>query len=129
MGKVPWSRTLQSTRAEIQLWKAVASWKRGTRVNTRYITRLEKAADITNLLQRTLAEVEQILRESYQRYYALKQDAGSLRETWLQDLAAMKAKEGGGNQQGYYNSLILQERQRLASQQLKRILQKFMEED
>ena len=44
---------------------------------------------------------------------------------WHIDLAAIKAKEVGGDQFKHYNNLILQERERIASRRLKRILGKF----
>ena len=40
------------------------------------------------------------------------------------DLAAIKAKELGGDQQTYYNNMVTQEKQRRAAQRLKCIRQK-----
>ena len=46
----------------------------------------------------------------------LKKDADNLRETWLQDLEAMKANEEGGNQESIYKNLLEREGQRKAVQ-------------
>lgn len=124
MGEVPWSLTLQACRDEITLWHAVMSRKKGTKVSTRFITRLEKRTKTRNSLQYTLQETSKILTETYRRYYALRKDAHNLRDSWLQDLAALKAKEEGGDGQAIYNQLRLQERQRSASRRLKRTMGK-----
>ena len=42
MGEVPWSITLQSAWDLIQLWSNVVSRKKGTKVRTKFISRLEK---------------------------------------------------------------------------------------
>lgn len=106
MGKVPWSRTLQHVMDESALCKAVVLQKEGTRVSTRFITRLEKAASIKNSLKNTFIESSKLLKEACQRYYTLKKDADDLRESWLKDLAAIKAKEAGGSQDAIYKSSI-----------------------
>ena len=80
MGEVPWSRTLQFSRTKIHLWTVVQSQKKGTKVSTRFISRLEKQAKITNSLQHTLPEIMTLLCEEYKRYYELKKIAHQLRE-------------------------------------------------
>ena len=45
MGEVPWSMTLQAARDNIELWTNVVSQKRGTKVSTKFISRLEKATN------------------------------------------------------------------------------------
>ena len=124
MGEVPWSRTLQKAMDTIALWKAVISRKRGTRVSTRFISRLEKHADVENSLRGTLIQAQQYMKQAISRYYTLKKDADSLRESWLRDLAAIKAKEKGGNQEAIYQSLLLRERQRKAGRRLRRAMGK-----
>ena len=125
MGEVPWSMTLQAARDTIELWSNMVSRKRGTKVSTRYISRLEKTTGINHALQINLQEASTRLTESYKRYYELKLIAHELRESWLMELAAIKAKEYGGDQFTYYNNLTLQERERLASRRMKRILGKL----
>ena len=119
MGEVPWSMTLQETRDTIELWTNVISRKNGTKVSTRYISRLEKITKIPHALQVTLQEAAKRLEESYKRYYNLKTIAWELRESWLMELAAIKAKQYGGDQYKHYSNLIAQERQRIASRRMK----------
>ena len=125
MGEVPWSMTLQSARDEIELWNNVMSRKRGTRVSTRYISRLEKRVGIFHSLQVSLQVASTRLQESYKRYYELKSVAQELRESWLMELAAVKAKEAGGDQHKYYSQLIQQERDRIASRRMRRLFGKM----
>ena len=73
----------------------------------------------------SMQEAYERLKESYKRYYELKNVASDLRESWLMELAAIKAKELGGDQHKHYNNLILQERERIASRRMKRIFGKF----
>ena len=65
-----------------------------------------------------------MLKESYRRHYLLKQQASSLRESWLLDLAAAKAKVSGTCQNSMCINLMRQERQRRAGRRLKRVLGK-----
>ena len=55
----------------------------------------------------------------------MKAVAHELRESWLMELAAIKAKEIGGIQHQHYKNLILQERQRISSRRMKRIFGKL----
>ena len=81
MGAVPWSMTLQSARDTIELWTNVISRKRGTKVSTRYISRLETTTGIPHSLHVSLQEAAKLLKESYKRYYELKAVAFELRES------------------------------------------------
>ena len=51
MGEVPWSMTLQSARDNIELWSNVVSRKKGTKVSTKHISRLEKKQVLTILVK------------------------------------------------------------------------------
>ena len=117
-GEVPWSRTIRAAMDAIQLWKTVYSRKHGTRVSTRFISRLEQKKSIQNSLRHTKQEVKEHLNQAYRRYYALKKNALHLRETWLRDLAAMKAKEDGGDQETIYNNLLHRESQQRSARRL-----------
>ena len=125
MGGIPWSRTLQLAMDTICLWKAVLSRKQGTRVSTRFITRLEKQVNIRNSPHCSLIKASDNLHEAYKKYYALKKDADQLRETWLRDLAAIKARDEGGDQEAIYQSMLLRERQHTAGRRLRRVTGKL----
>ena len=125
MGEVPWSMTIQHARDEIELWLNVVTRKKGGRVDTKRVSRMEKKVGIFHSLQFSLQEASDRLRDSYKRYYELKAIAQELRESWLMELAAIKAKELGGNQYQYYNQLITQERQRISSRRMKRVFGKI----
>ena len=110
MGKVTWSRTLQQAMDEIDIWKVVLSRKQGTRVSTRCISRLEKRVSVKNSLRNIIAQTNENLKDACARYYALKKDVDDLRESWLKDLAAIRAKEKGGDQSKIYSALLLRDR-------------------
>ena len=61
-------------------------------MSTRMITRLERRVDITHSLSFSREKIEVKWRESYRRQCSLKTQAGELRESWLLDLTALKAK-------------------------------------
>ena len=67
-------------------------------ISTRLITRLERRVGTVNLLHFSKAEVKIKLKESCRRYYSLKKQARELRESWLLDLVALKAKASDGDQ-------------------------------
>ena len=92
MGEVPWSMTLQSARDNIELWSNIVSRKKGTKVSTKYISRLEKTTSNFHSCQVSMQEAYDRLKESYKRFYELKTVAFELRESWLMELAAIKAK-------------------------------------
>lgn len=125
MGEVPWSATLQLARTEIELWLNVVSRKKGTKVSTKYITRLENYVGIPHALQITLQQAIDNLKDSYGRYYELKKQATQLRESWLMDLAALKAKELGGNHEEHYKQMAMRERQWTAAHRMRGVLHKF----
>lgn len=123
-GEVPWSRTLQNAMDHIALWKAVISRKSGTRVSTRFISRLEKAVKTPNSLKISKKEAKDKLTQAYKRYYELKKDADELRDSWLRDLAAIKAHESGRDQDSIYQCLRLREQQRVAGRRLRQAMGK-----
>ena len=75
-------------------------------ISTRLITRLERRVGTVNSLNCSKVEVKTKLKESCKRYYCLKKQAGELRESWLLDLAALKAKASDGDQSTIYKNLI-----------------------
>lgn len=123
-GEVAFSGPIQKQREEIQLWATVVSRKKGTKVNSRFIQRLEKRVGLHNTLKTPLSVAIRKEREAYTRYYAMKQMDDTLRESWLSELAAAKAKENGGDHFTYYNNMLLRERQRRAARRLRYIRQK-----
>ena len=90
-------------------------------ISTRLITRLERRVGTVNSLHCSKAEVKIKLKESCKRYYCLKKQAGELRESWLLDLAALKAKASDGDQSIIYKNLIRQEKQKKAVKKEKNI--------
>ena len=112
MGEVPWRGTLQLARDEIKLWSTVFSRKIGVTRSNRMIARLEYRVDIPRQLSFSREEIELKLRVSYRRHYSLKKKSGALRDSWILDLAALKAKECNRNEATIYKNIIQQECQK-----------------
>ena len=95
------------------------------KVSKKLITRLEKYTGIPHACQYKMQEVSTRLKESYHPYYELKSIASEVRESWLMELAAMKAKELSGDKHKHYINLIQRERQRISSKRMKCIFGKM----
>ena len=93
MGGVEYSPKMQHQRDRISLWTAVLSRKRGNKVSTKLITRLEKRIDISNSLSYTLNQIKQELTDAFQKYKEIKKNGNgsSLRDEWYEQLAEAKA--------------------------------------
>ena len=101
MGEVPWRRILQESMDTILLWRVILPRKKGTRVSTRYINRLERLVNIHNSLHPSTTQVKIYLTNAYLRYYDFKEDHLKLRKSWIRDLEDMKSKENGETKTAY----------------------------
>lgn len=94
MGGVEYSPKMQHQRDRISLWTAVMSRKKGNKVSTRLITRLEKRIDVSNSLSYNISQVKSELSDAYQQYKIIKKDGNgsNLRDEWYEQLANAKAE-------------------------------------
>ena len=72
MGGEEYSPKMQHQRDRISLWTAVLSKKKGNRVSTRLITRLEKRTSTSNTLQYSIQQIKTELTDAYAQYKAIK---------------------------------------------------------
>ena len=93
MGGVEYSPKMQHQRDRISLWTAVLSKKKGNRVSTRLITRLEKRTNTSNTLQYSIQQIKTELTDAYAQYKAIKKNGNDtlLRDEWYEQLANAKA--------------------------------------
>ena len=98
MGEVPWSPQLQVLRHQLGYWQLVCKKVIGHRISTRLIERTREKGQVRRILLRdiTLGDARAAEKEAYKQYMAFKQThSREARETFLDELAAAIAKEGG----------------------------------
>lgn len=110
VGKVPFSPEVQSVRNEIRLWQVVLSRKKGSRVSTRYISKLERKAKKDSSLSHTTQQVAEKLRQAFMCYKTLKKKAILIREEWLKGLAREVARKGNRLASQEYMNLVHREK-------------------
>ena len=110
MGGIEFSPKVQHQRDRITLWKNVLSKKRGGKLSTSLLTRLEKKVGISHTLSYSIPDIKLELSNAYSKYKELiKPSKGAnLRDEWIETLAAAKAAAN----QTTLASELLQQRQR-----------------
>ena len=121
MGGIEFSPKVQHQRNRIHLWKNVLSKKKGGKLSTSLLTRLEKRVGVSRSLSYSLSDIKAELSDAFSKYKALiKPSKGSdLRDEWIETLAAAKAAV---NQTTLASELLLQrqkEKQRQAFRAIK----------
>jgi hypothetical protein len=124
MGEVPFSPELSAARSQIKLWKAVISWKMGTKHNMKYIQRLERKTNIQGSRATTLAEAKNHRKEAYKRYWDIKRQAKELRQEFLQKKAKDLLQTNTLDEDNIYKQLITREIQREVARKIKFVLNK-----
>ena len=80
MGAVPYSPKFRKLRATIRLWEKALIRKKGARVDTRYLKRLEKKAGETNLMKHSIEVMKRKLKSAIQKYKLFKPKAEEERD-------------------------------------------------
>jgi hypothetical protein len=122
MGQVDFSPALAMAWNEIRAWKLLKRKLSGSRVNSRYLRRELKAANISDISLLTLSNVEANLATAYREYKQLKKQASSLRATWIEGLALAKQADGKTSVAQELKNLLARERQRNEARFIKHIL-------
>jgi hypothetical protein len=112
MGAVPYSPALSLAGEKIRAWKLLLRKKRGGRIHFKFLNRKLKEADITDTTLLSIDDIQENLRNAWQRYRSLKKCAINDRATWIEDLAMARAQEGKTNIASEIKSLTLRETQR-----------------
>lgn len=122
MGGVPFSPAIAQARSLIELWKAIVSWKMGSKHNMKHIGRLEKKTGIQGSRDTTLTEAKEQRSKAYTTYWELKKQAKELRMTFLQTKARDIAQTNNLEEDNVYNQLITREAQRSTARKIKYVL-------
>ena len=126
MGGVPYSAELNQARKKIEMWKAITSWKKGRKINMKYIKRLEISATLQNSRHCTLAEAKLATAKAFSEYWDLKRQSKELRKSFLHGKAKELALTLKQDETNIYNQLILREQQRSSARKVKFVLQKVL---
>jgi hypothetical protein len=113
MGAVPYSPALCLAGEKIQVWKLILKKKQGGSIHSKFLYRKLKEVDLSaDVLDRSIAEIQGNLRDSWQRYRSLKKTAATDCVTWIEELAAARAVEGKTSLASEIKQIKLREAQR-----------------
>ena len=126
MGGVPYSVELAQARKTIEMWKAIVSWKKGRKINMKYIKRLENQASSKNSRHCTLAEAKIATAKAFSDYWDIKRKSTELRKSFLQNKAKDLALTLNQEETNVYKQLITREQQRSSARKIKYVLQKVL---
>jgi hypothetical protein len=111
MGAVPYSPQLCFAGKKIRAWKLLLKKKSGGAVQTKYLQRKLKEADIVDTSLLTISDIQENLRNAWQRYRVLKKSSTSDRATWIEELAMARALEGKTSVASEIKNILLRETQ------------------
>jgi hypothetical protein len=94
MGQVPFSPQLIVTWKKIKAWQLIIRKCMGAKIDSRYLHRVLRAADITDISLTTEQDARENLNAVQRNYENLKRNAAALQSTWLEEVAATRSSEG-----------------------------------
>lgn len=112
MGQVAYSPTLAMAWNKIRAWKLIRRKLSGARVNSRYLRRELKSANIGDIALLTVTDADKNLAKCRKEYKRLKKQAASIRASWIEDLAQARVTDGKISVAQELRSLLTRERQR-----------------
>lgn len=119
MGQVPFSPALLNSWKKIKAWRLIIRKCEGKKIDSRYLKRTLKAADIGDQSLITISEAKENLQTSLTTYRYLKKDAYAARSTWLEEVATARAEEGNISAAQEMRNLVTRERQRNDARQIR----------
>ena len=96
-GGVPWSPEVEASRREVMLVEALITRRKGQKVGSRYIRRMEKRLKV-NFHRMSLDQLRRQLRKSTAKYRQNKGKAEPLRKSFMKDLADARAANNNTSQ-------------------------------
>jgi hypothetical protein len=123
MGQVPFSPRLVIHWNKILAWKLVLRHRRGSRIDSKYLQRTLRKANITDTHLLSELDVIDNLKEARLAYKVIKREAAQHRSTWLEDVAMARSSEGRSSVAQEIKNLMVREQQRREARQIKYALQ------
>jgi hypothetical protein len=112
MGHVPFSPRLVVLWQKIRAWQLVLRKCRGAKIDSKYMKRVLKAADIADISLITESDASENLNAVRRNYMQVKREAASIRSTWLEEVATARLSEGNLSIAQEIRNLTSRERQR-----------------
>ena len=123
-GNIDYSPTLQLQRNLIRFWKLILKRRKGQKIDTKYLSRWEKRLNLTHTFNTPTTTIKHHISTAMKRYNTLKKEHSSLRDEWIEQLAASKAEAGNTNSVQELLQLRQREHMRRAHRQIKWCLHK-----
>lgn len=119
MGNIPFSPTL------LEYWKKILAWRllirklEGRKIDSKFLARKLKSADIREHRDVTLSEAKENLETALLNYRHERKNASEYRATWLEELASARAAIGNTSAAQELRNMLMRERQRHDARQIK----------
>ena len=118
-GNIEFSPTVQRQRNLLRFWKLILKRKKGHKIDTKYLTRWEKKLQLSNTFQTTTSEILHNIRTAAASYKCLKREHSTLRDEWIEQLAASRAAAGNHDSSTELRNLRQKEKIRTAHRQIR----------
>ena len=118
-GNIEFSPTIQHQRNLIRFWKLILKRQQGHRIDTKYLTRWERKLHLQHTFSTPLSTIKSNIKEAYSKYQTLKKEHSTLRDEWIEQLAAAKAEAGNLNSVSVLHNLRQKEKMRRAHRQIR----------
>ena len=118
-GNVEYSPTLQLQRDLFQFWKLILKRRQGQKIDSKYLTRWERKLHLKHTFNTPIATIKNHIQSAKTHYQSLKKLHSSLRDEWIEQLAAAKAAAGNKNSVNILSQLRKREQIRRAHRQIR----------
>ena len=118
-GAIDYSPTIQLQRDSLRFWKLILKRRKGQKIDTKYLSRLERRLNLSHTFQTPLNVIHQNIKDAHRQYAILKKTHSSLRDEWIEQLAAARAANGNRNSITELTQLRQREHLRRAYRQIK----------
>ena len=119
-GGVPWSPEVEASRREVLLVEALITRRKGQKVSSRYIRRMEKRLKV-QFHHMSLDQLRRQLRKSTAKYRQHKGQAEPLRQSFMKELADARAAANNTTQATELRVMESRREQRALSASMKRL--------
>ena len=127
MGAIPYTPAYSAVRTLIELWTLVIKKLSGKNVDSRFLARKAKKANIVAPLDRTLLQAKEKRAAAYRDEKRMAKSAVNDRKTWLESLAEARSASGNLSQAQEVKNLLSREEQQRAARIIRRVNGKLRE--
>ena len=118
-GNIDFSPVVQHQRDLYRFWSLILKRKQGKKIDTKYLSRWEKKLHLQHTFSTSISNIKLNIASAKSQYMHLKKHHSSLRDEWLEQLAAAKAQQGQKNSVSILHNLRQREKMRQAFRQIR----------